>query len=89
MKLIDVLRKECVVAGAEFADKAEALNQIVNVAKQSPILKDVSAEEILAGKMLSDALIDGEHRAVEDGREVGAFKTFGEGKAIHGGESQG
>jgi PTS system nitrogen regulatory IIA component len=56
MKLIDVLRKECVVAGAEFADKAETLNQIAHIAKQSPILKDVSAEEILAGLQQRESL---------------------------------
>ena len=33
MKLIDVLQKECVVAGARFSDKAEALREIVQVAK--------------------------------------------------------
>jgi len=49
MKLIDVLRKECVVAGAQLSDKAEALGEIVQVAKKSPILKDVSEQEILAG----------------------------------------
>jgi len=49
MKLIDVLRKECVVAGAQLSDKAEALDEIVQVAKKSPILKDVSEQEILVG----------------------------------------
>jgi len=49
MKLVDVFRKECVVAGAQFSDKAEALRAIVQVAKKSPILQDVRAEEILGG----------------------------------------
>ncbi len=49
MKLIDVLRKECVVAGAQLSDKAEALGEIVQVAKKSPILKEVSEQEILVG----------------------------------------
>jgi len=49
MKLIDVLKKECVVAGAQFNDKSEALREIVHLAKKSPILKDVPDEEILAG----------------------------------------
>lgn len=49
MKLIDVLRKECVVAGAQLSDKAEALGEIIQVAKRSPILKDVSEQEILVG----------------------------------------
>ncbi|MCD6392627.1 MAG: PTS sugar transporter subunit IIA [Planctomycetes bacterium] len=49
MKIIDVLRKECVVAGARFLDKPEALCEIVQAAKKNPILKDVPDEEILAG----------------------------------------
>ena len=34
MKLIDVLRKECVVAGAQLSDKADVLRQIVQTAKK-------------------------------------------------------
>jgi len=49
MKLVDVLAKECVVAGARFKDKTEVLHGIARVAKKSPILKDASEEEILAG----------------------------------------
>lgn len=49
MKLIDVLRKECIVARAQFANKAKALREIVQVAKKSPILNNVSEEEIFAG----------------------------------------
>ena len=49
MKLIDVLRKECIVAGARFSDKAEVLREVVQAAKKNPILKDVSDKEILAG----------------------------------------
>lgn len=49
MKLIDVLRKECIVANATVNDKADALRQVVQAAMQSPILKDLSEEEILAG----------------------------------------
>jgi len=56
MKLIDVLREECIVTGAQFHDKAEALRQIVQVAKKSPILKDVSDEEILAGLQERESL---------------------------------
>jgi PTS system nitrogen regulatory IIA component len=48
MKLIDVLRKECVETSAQFADKAEALNAIVQAAKKNPALKDVPGDEILA-----------------------------------------
>lgn len=49
MKLINVLQEECVVAGVAFHDKAEVLNQIAQVAKRSPTLKDVDEQEILAG----------------------------------------
>ena len=56
MKLIDVLRKECIDADAQFGDKADALRQIVQMAKKSSILKDVSAEEILAGLQKRESL---------------------------------
>jgi PTS system nitrogen regulatory IIA component len=49
MKLIDVLREECIVAGAQFDDKTQALDQVVQIAKKSPLLQDVTAEDILAG----------------------------------------
>jgi len=49
MKLIDVLRKECVVAVAQFGDKDEALREIAQLAKQCAILKAVDEEDILAG----------------------------------------
>ena len=49
MKLINVLRKECVVTGAEFSDKAEALRSVVQTAKKNTILKNVPEEEIFAG----------------------------------------
>ncbi|MBN2137542.1 MAG: PTS sugar transporter subunit IIA [Sedimentisphaerales bacterium] len=47
MKLIDVLRQECVVAGAQFADKAEAICEVAAIAKRSPILAGVSEQNIL------------------------------------------
>lgn len=56
MKLIDVLRKECVVAGARFRDKAEALCEIVQIAKENPILKDVSEDEILSALQERESL---------------------------------
>ncbi|RKY07119.1 MAG: hypothetical protein DRP66_07415 [Planctomycetota bacterium] len=56
MKIIDVLRKECVVAGAQFSDKAEALRKIAQTAKKYPLLKDLSAEEILAGLQERESL---------------------------------
>jgi PTS system nitrogen regulatory IIA component len=49
MKLINVLRKECVFTNAKFGDKAEALIEIVQTAKKSSILKDAPDEEILTG----------------------------------------
>lgn len=48
MKLIDVLREECVAAGEQFQDKAEVMQMIVGLAKKSPILKDIPQESILA-----------------------------------------
>ena len=56
MKLIGVLQKECIVAGAEFSDKAEVLCEIAQIAKSSPVMKDVSAEEILAGLQERESL---------------------------------
>ena len=49
MKLADFLRTECILASAEIPDKAAALRAVADLAKQSPILADVSAEEILRG----------------------------------------
>jgi len=56
MKLIDVLRKECVIASAQFSSKADALRQIAQTAKKSSILKEVSDEEILAGLQERESL---------------------------------
>jgi len=56
MKLIDVLREECIVAGASFSDKADALREIVQVAKRSPILKDASEDEMLSGLLERESL---------------------------------
>jgi PTS system nitrogen regulatory IIA component len=67
MKLIDVLRKECIVANATMDDKADALRQVVQAAKQSPVLKDLSEAEILAGL---------------EGRESLGSTGFGKGIAI-------
>jgi PTS system nitrogen regulatory IIA component len=49
MKLLDVLREECVVGNAKPADKTAALQQIAKVAKKSPVLKGVSETEIVKG----------------------------------------
>ncbi len=49
MKLVDVLREECIVAGAQLSDKARALEAVVQAAKKCRVLKDVSEQDILAG----------------------------------------
>lgn len=46
MKLVDVLKKECVLVGVELCDKAAVLREVARTAKKSPILKEVSEEEI-------------------------------------------
>ena len=56
MKLVDVLRKECVVVGAKLNDKAATLREIARVAKLSPIIKDVNEEEILRGLQERESL---------------------------------
>lgn len=47
MKLTDVLRPECVRTGAFFEDKAIALCEIAALAKQSPLCRHISEEDIL------------------------------------------
>ncbi|MCE5187028.1 MAG: PTS sugar transporter subunit IIA [Planctomycetaceae bacterium] len=47
MKLIDVLRSECVRAGSNIDDKALALCEIAALAKQCKTLKKVSEDDIL------------------------------------------
>lgn len=47
MKLIDVLRKECIVANAQLADKAEALCSVAGAAKKNSALSELSEQEIL------------------------------------------
>lgn len=56
MKLIDVLRNECIVAGLQCGDKAEVLYEIVQAARKCSILKDVSEEEILSGLQERESL---------------------------------
>jgi len=56
MKLIDVLKKECIVAGAAPGNKADALHQIAQLAKKSAILSDVSEQEILVGLQARESL---------------------------------
>ena len=47
MKLINLLKKECIVPALQLKDKLEVLLKIVEIAQKSVILKDVSKEEIL------------------------------------------
>ena len=49
MKLVDFLRKECVVADAKLCNKAAALYEITRLAKKSQILGNVEEQEIIAG----------------------------------------
>jgi mannitol/fructose-specific phosphotransferase system IIA component (Ntr-type) len=56
MKLIDVLRQECVVAGVQSRNKKDAIREVVQVAKRSLILKDVDEKEILLGLEKREAL---------------------------------
>ena len=56
MKLIDVLREECTVAGADLPDKAAALCQVAQAAKKCPLLKDLDEQEILRGLQEREAL---------------------------------
>jgi PTS system nitrogen regulatory IIA component len=56
MKLIEVLRKECIVAGARCEDKASVFDVVVKTAKKCAALKDISAEEILTGLQRREAL---------------------------------
>ena len=56
MKLIDVLRRECIVAGARLQDKADALRQIVKAAKKSEVLKDAAEDAVLEALRAREAL---------------------------------
>jgi len=67
MKLVNVFREECVVAGAKFTDKSQALCEIANIAGKCPILKDVTVGQILA--------------ALEEREKLGST-GFGKGIAI-------
>ncbi len=47
--LVDVLRKESVVADAKLCNKAATLCEITKLAKKSQILGNVEEQEIIAG----------------------------------------
>jgi len=48
MKIIDLLREECVAANLQFSDKAAALRGVVEISKNNPALKGVDEKTILA-----------------------------------------
>jgi len=56
MKLVDVLRKECIVANAALASKDQALSAVAHAAKRSTILADVSEEQVLQALQDREAL---------------------------------
>jgi PTS system nitrogen regulatory IIA component len=56
MKLIDILRKECIVAGANFNNKADVLLRVAQTAKKSDILGNVSERDIFAGLEARESL---------------------------------
>jgi len=49
MKIANILKEECIVANAQFADKAEVLREVARTAKKNTILNKVSEKDILAG----------------------------------------
>jgi len=49
MKLVEVVREECIVAGAQLSDKSAALDAVVQAARKCGVLKDVSERDILGG----------------------------------------
>ena len=49
MKLVNVLREECIVAGAVLSDKASALKAVAEASEKCDLLKAISAETILKG----------------------------------------
>lgn len=56
MKLTDVLRPECVRTGVVIEDKAIALCEIAALAKQSPLCRHISEEDILEALQVRETL---------------------------------
>ena len=46
MKLLDVMPPQCVLAGADWSDKDQALRQIAELARKSPALQNADPEEV-------------------------------------------
>ena len=45
-QFIDLLREECIVPNSDFSTKQQVLKAIATVAKKSPLLKNISENEI-------------------------------------------
>jgi len=56
MKLIDVLRKECVAVNVQLSDKAGTLQEIARLAKKCSVLDSASEQEILLGLKARESL---------------------------------
>jgi len=56
MKLVDVLREECVVVNVQLSDKEETLQEIARLAKKCTVLDSVSEQEILDGLKSRESL---------------------------------
>ncbi|MCK5529283.1 MAG: PTS sugar transporter subunit IIA, partial [Kiritimatiellae bacterium] len=49
MRLVDIVKSECVVAGMEASGKEDCLEKIAHIAKKSSLLDGVTEADILAG----------------------------------------
>ena len=56
MRLLDAVRRECVVSGLSLSDKENSLQEVARIAKECPILADVSQEAIFEGLKQREAL---------------------------------
>ena len=56
MKLVDVLRKECVLVNVELSGKEETLQEIARLAKKCSVLESVSEQEIHDGLKSRESL---------------------------------
>jgi nitrogen PTS system EIIA component len=56
MGLLNSLREECIAVGLRLSNKEQVLKQIAKTAKQSPLLDNVSEQEIIDGLKKREAL---------------------------------
>jgi PTS system nitrogen regulatory IIA component len=49
MKIANILKEECIVANAQFADKSEVLREVARAAKKNEILGKVREKDIVSG----------------------------------------